>query len=537
VTSSDTGTTTYYPPATTVAAAETGAAEAAPVPAVVVTTSDTGTTTYYGRSADTPVAAAETGPALPPVVTTSDTGTTIYYPPAGSDTGAAAAPPGEANVASTASVAPAAAETAAAAPAVVTTSDTGTTTYYPPSDAGGTLAEKPAEATTSEQPAAASAEATPPAEAAPAPASTGTEATATQTAAATESTPATTQVAAGPEVPMMALPKLSGELHVLNWQGYGTDEAWAVEIFTQRTGVKVTHDYFNSEQEMLTKLRTSPGAYDVVLINSSFTPQAAAEGLIQPIDTGKITNFKDLNPQLRDAPVFVKDGKVYGISWVWGVTSIAYNTDVVTDKPDTIDLLWDAKYAGKVGWRDDAVEAVQMGALATGQDMNNPADLDKIKEKLKALKPQLKTFWSSEDEWNKAFAAHDFDVSVYWSGSAARSKKAFGLPVAFLVPKEGAIGWFDGLSIATNAPNPDAAHAFIDFMVSPEFYVRWDTSVGAPASANTVALGLEPADAFNRTVMGDPELQKRLQFMAPMPDERRKAFTDLWEEVKTYFTQ
>jgi spermidine/putrescine transport system substrate-binding protein len=336
---------------------------------------------------------------------------------------------------------------------------------------------------------------------------------------------------------MMALPTLSGELHVLNWQGYGTDEAWAVEIFTQRTGVKVVHDYFNSEQEMLTKLRTSPGAYDVVLINSSFTPTATAESLIQPIDTSKITNFKDLNPQLRDAPVFQKDGKVYGIAWVWGVTSIAYNTDKITDSPDTIELLWDPKYAGKVGWRDDAVEAVQMGALATGQDMNSPPDLDKIKEKLKALKPQIKTFWSSEDEWNKAFAAGDFEVSVYWSGSAARSKKAFKLPVAFMVPKEGAIGWFDGLSIATNAPNVEAAHAFIDFMVSPEFYVRWDTSVGAPASANTAALGLEPADAFNRTVMGDPELQKRLQFMAPLSDERRKAYTDLWEEVKTTFTQ
>ncbi|MBX6324130.1 MAG: extracellular solute-binding protein [Rhodospirillaceae bacterium] len=336
---------------------------------------------------------------------------------------------------------------------------------------------------------------------------------------------------------MMPLPKLSGELHVLNWQGYGTDEPWAIELFTQRTGVKVVHDYFTSEQEMLTKLRTSPGVYDVVLINSSFTPQAVSEGLIQPIDTSKITNFKDLNPQLRDAAVFHKDGNTYGISWVWGVTSVAYNTNVVTEKPDSIEILWDPKYAGRVGWRDDAVEAVQMAAIATGQDMNNPQDLDKIKEKLKALKPQIKTFWSSEDEWNKAFAAGDFDVSVYWSGSAARSKKAFNLPVAFVVPKEGAIGWFDGLSIAANAPNPEAAHAFIDFMVSPEFYVRWDTAVGAPASANTAALNMEPADAFNRTVMADPEMIKRLQFMAPLPDERRKAFSDLWEEVKTYFTQ
>src|SRR5882672_11655842 len=65
----------------------------------------------------------------------------------------------------------------------------------------------------------------------------------------------------------------AGELHVLNWQGYGTDEAWALKVFEERTGLKVIHDYFNSEQEMLTKLRTSPGTYDVVLINNTFTEQ------------------------------------------------------------------------------------------------------------------------------------------------------------------------------------------------------------------------------------------------------------------------
>ncbi|HRX36896.1 MAG TPA: spermidine/putrescine ABC transporter substrate-binding protein, partial [Aestuariivirga sp.] len=57
----------------------------------------------------------------------------------------------------------------------------------------------------------------------------------------------------------------AAEIRVLNWQGYGTDEAFAVEAFEKKTGTTVVHDYFTSEQEMLTKLRTNPGAYDVVL--------------------------------------------------------------------------------------------------------------------------------------------------------------------------------------------------------------------------------------------------------------------------------
>ena len=126
--------------------------------------------------------------------------------------------------------------------------------------------------------------------------------------------------------------RAAGEIKVLNWQGYGTDEAWALEMFEKQTGIKVVHDYFNSEQEMLTKLRTSPGTYDVVLINNIYVTDAAKEGLIQAIDTSKITNFADLTPSLRDCDRFVKDGKLYGVSWVWGVTSFAYNTEKVSER-------------------------------------------------------------------------------------------------------------------------------------------------------------------------------------------------------------
>jgi spermidine/putrescine transport system substrate-binding protein len=327
--------------------------------------------------------------------------------------------------------------------------------------------------------------------------------------------------------------RASGELHVLNWQGYGTDEAWALQIFEGRNAVKVVHDYFNSEQEMLTKLRTNPGVYDVVLINSSYTQQAAKEGLIQPIDTSQITNFKDLAPKLRDSDYLNTGGKTFGISWVWGVTSIAYSTEAIKTKPDSIEELWNPAHAGRVGWRDDPEEAVQFAAIALGQDPNNPSNLDAIKQKLLALKPQLKTLWSSEDEWNKHMSSKDFDIATYWSGSVTRSQKTYKLPVDFVIPKEGAIGWFDGLSIAANAPNAAMAAKFIDFMVSPEFYVKWDTDVGAPASANLVAMSQLPANAFNRTVLGAPDVQARLFFMAPVPDDRRNAYNELWEQVKT----
>lgn len=331
--------------------------------------------------------------------------------------------------------------------------------------------------------------------------------------------------------------KAEGELHVLNWQGYGTDEAWAVEMFEKATGIKVIHDYFTSEQEMLTKLRTAPGAYDVVLINSSFTATATAEGLLQGVDSSKISHWGDLIPAMRDHEYLNFDGQTWGVAWVWGMTGFGYNKDKFAAAPDSIMSLWDPALAGKLSMRDDAVEMVAFGAIATGQDMNHPTDLEAIKAKLLELKPQIKTFWASEDEWNKYFAAGQFDIAAYWSGSAARSATNAGLPVGFFIPAEGGIGWFDGLSIAAGAPNLDGAHAFIDFMVDPTFYVQWATTVGAPASANAVANGQLPDGDMGKEIHTDQAAIDRLTFMAPLTDEERQAYSDLWAEVKTELAQ
>lgn len=324
-------------------------------------------------------------------------------------------------------------------------------------------------------------------------------------------------------------------IRVLNWQGYGTDEAWALEAFAEKTGHTVEHEYFNSEQEMLTKLRTNPGTYDVVLINSAFTSQAAKEGLIQPVDMSKIANAAGLTPAMRDNANLVIDGDTYGVAWVWGATSFAVNTEKMDTIPDTIEVLWSPGVADRVGWRDDAVEAVQLAAIALGQDINNPSDLEAIREKLHALKPQIRTFWTSENDWNQYMSSGEFDLAVYWSGSASRSATHHGLPVEFVIPKEGAIGWLDGLSVAKDAPHPEAAQQFIDWMIDPEFYVKWDTDVGAPASANGEAMDKLPEDAFNRTVLGNPAVAEKLKFMGPIDDDMREKMLEVWQETKTYF--
>ena len=323
---------------------------------------------------------------------------------------------------------------------------------------------------------------------------------------------------------------LADEIRVLNWQGYGTDLGWAVEAYTKATGNTVVHEYFTSEQEMLTKLRTNPGAYDVVLINSAFTGQAQAEGLLAPIDPAKIANFKDVDPALAGNADLNPAGALYGVPWTWGLTSFAVNTGDFPATPTSISVFWDPAFKGRVSIRDDALEAVQFAALASGQNINDISDMAAVKAKLTELMPQIATFWGAETDWNQNMAAGQFAVATYWSGSAARSISE-GLPVAFVVPDEGAIGWLDGLSIPATSTHQDAALAFINWMIDPAFYVKWDAE-GAPATSNSAAAAALPETSFNRKVLGDPAVVAKVQFMRPVSDEKRAEYLALWQELK-----
>lgn len=326
----------------------------------------------------------------------------------------------------------------------------------------------------------------------------------------------------------------AGQITVLNWQGYGTDEAWSLTQFTEKTGISVVHDYYSSESEMLTKLRTNPGAYDLVVLNAARCAQAVAEDLLQPIDFAKVPNAATVDETLRSNPNFSKDGVGFAVPWVWGMTSLAIREG--KPKPESYKALADETYKGRVAMDDDAIINVGIGALMTGQDMNDPQDLAAVTEALKSIKPNVKLLWSTEDQWNKSFAANEFDLSVFWSGGSVRSKRNSKLPVEFVVPKEGAVGWVDGLGIPATAPNPEGALAFANWLIDPAFYVEWATKVGAPASSNSAALNSLPADDLSRQVH-NPEYLKTMSIMSALPDERREAFNNVWQEVKAFYAE
>jgi spermidine/putrescine transport system substrate-binding protein len=332
---------------------------------------------------------------------------------------------------------------------------------------------------------------------------------------------------------MPRLARAASEITVLNWQGYGTDEAWALKAFTEKTGITVKHDYFNSEEEMLTKVRLNPGVYDVVLANTARVKQLVAENLLEPANLDKVPNSAGLAPELKNHANLTVDGIPYGVAWLWGINALAYR-EGKGEKIDSFAALSDPAYKNRAALFDDAVTEIGVGALMTGQDINNPSDFNAIRDKLRAMKPNVKLLWTSEDQFDKAFSAGEFDLAVFWSGASVRSRKVFKLPLVFTIPKEGAIGWLDSLTVPASSTKKDEARTFINYMIDPDFYYQWATTVGAPASASSTAMAKLPEGDLNKEIH-KPEYLSKLQFMAALPDDRRQKILDLWEETKAFY--
>lgn len=320
------------------------------------------------------------------------------------------------------------------------------------------------------------------------------------------------------------------ELVVVNWKDYGSDNPELMKSFEEKCNCKIVHEYMASEEELLTRLRTGGvGKIDVVLPNSSILPVAIEEGLLEKIDVDKIENYQYVNPKFKNLPENSKDGDVYAIPWVWGSTSIAYNPELVTEEIDSIQVFWDEKYKGQIAIRDDFNDAVMIAAIALNDDPNNPSDLNKIKEKLLEQKPLNRTYWKTGDEFSKLFANKQIAIGLAWSGQSASMKKE-GVPLKYVIPKEGAIGWVDNWAIVKDAPHKDLALEFINYMIGKEFQTNWVNS-GGPAPVNTQVVDALDPD-FVQEMGLDEESISKLFFISYHPEEVKKAWNELWHEVK-----
>ncbi len=347
---------------------------------------------------------------------------------------------------------------------------------------------------------------------------------------------------------VLASPLLAKEqvVRVYNWSDY-IDET-VLDDFTRETGIKVVYDVYDSNEILETKLLTGKSGYDVVFPSGNFLARQIKAGVFQKLDRAQLPNWKNLDPQIMHRVEGYDPGNLYGVVYMWGTTGIAYNDKLVkarmADAPvDSWSLVFDpaiTKTFADCGIfmldaPDEMVPAV-LNILGENPDSKDPKVLAKAEPVLMGVRPYVRKFHSSETI--NAIANGDICLAVMWSGdagiAASRAEEAGkDFKVHFSIPKEGAQMWFDLMAIPKDAPNPQAAHAFINFLMRPEIIAR-ASNVVTYANANAAAkpfMNKEIVD--NPVVYPPPDVQAKLFVITPFDQASQRTLTRLWQKVKS----
>lgn len=280
---------------------------------------------------------------------------------------------------------------------------------------------------------------------------------------------------------------LEDKVSLYTWSDY--DSPKLLEAFTKKKGPRVVVDAFNSNEELVAKLVAARGTsgYDIVVPTGPFILPMAENGLLERLNLDLIPNFKTMNPDFIHRSFDPKNE--YSICKAWGTTGFVYDKTVIKRELRT--------------WAD-FIDAAQHEASGKTSLVDDPAPLCGI------------YFWSHGIDWNTTDTKHLDDCEVFMTTKIAPHVSTFdSAPGGQIIPQAAAalvqvyngdartgisssknperwqwvLGapateiWMDNWAIARGAPHPEAAHAFINFIIAPEVqvtqidYIGYDTGV------------------------------------------------------------
>jgi len=347
----------------------------------------------------------------------------------------------------------------------------------------------------------------------------------------------------------LAVPALAADevVNVYNWSDY-IDES-ILEDFTAETGIEVRYDVFDSNELLETKMLAGGSGYDVVVPTGTFLSRQIEAGAFQKLDKSKLPHMGNMWDAISARTAPYDPDNAYSINYMWGTTGIGYNVDKVRevlgdDAPvGSLALIFDPANAEKLAEcgihiLDAPTEIIPAALKYLGEDPNShdPDVIAKTEDVLMGLRPHVQKFHSSE--YINALANGDICVAFGWSGDVlqARDRAAEadnGVEIAYYAPSEGALMWFDNMAIPVDAPNPDAAHKFINFILDAQ-------NMAAASNYVYYANGnLASQELLNEDVIGDGAIYPDEATLANLysvtayePKLNRKV-TRLWTKVKT----
>lgn len=327
-------------------------------------------------------------------------------------------------------------------------------------------------------------------------------------------------------------------LYLYNWGDY--IDPTLIDEFQAESGVKVVVDTFETNEDMIAKVRAGGSGYDVVVPSDYAVQVMVAENLLEPLDRSKLSNFGNLDPALLG--LYFDKENTHSLPYLYGTTGIAYNRTAFPNGVESWSALFDPAQLeavrGKASMLDDEREAPGAALHYLGESMNatDPALLAKVRELLLAQKPFLAAYNSGN--FQRLLASGEYVIAQAVSGDALLARRGLedefsGNPdIAFVIPKEGGTIWMDNLAILADSPNKEAAHRFIDFMLRPEVGARNAEYAGylTPNKAARELLSEDLKALYAEGFAPDEQTYERLEWIER--GEGSKVFGELWAEVK-----
>ncbi|MAY86120.1 MAG: spermidine/putrescine ABC transporter substrate-binding protein PotF [Pseudooceanicola sp.] len=337
------------------------------------------------------------------------------------------------------------------------------------------------------------------------------------------------------------------EVRVYNWSDYIDENLLAK--FEEETGIELIYDVFDSNEVLETKMLAGGSGYDVVVPTGTFLQRQIAAGSFQKLDKDKLPNLSNMWDVIADRTSKYDPGNEYAINYMWGTTGIGVNEAKVKevlgeDAPVTSwDLVFKPENMEKlaecgVHFLDAPAEMIPAALNYIGEDpdSHDPEVIEKAEGVFMPIRGYIQKFHSSE--YINALANGDICVAVGWSGDIlqARDRAAEadnGVEIAYYAPDEGAQMWFDQMAIPVDAPNPEAAHTFLNFIMDAQ-------NMAAASNYVYYANGNKASQEFlEEDVIGDPAIYPTEAAMnntfttTPYPAKVQRVVTRLWTKIKS----
>jgi spermidine/putrescine transport system substrate-binding protein len=324
-------------------------------------------------------------------------------------------------------------------------------------------------------------------------------------------------------------------LAIFNWAQYLNPDN--KKLFTSLYKVtNLTEDDYPSNEEMLAKLQAGgTGQYDIVVPTGYMVEIMVKGGLAEAIDLSKVPNYQFVDDRFKNLPFDTGAGGPHYIAKDWGTTGFGYHAKFVSEKPASWADFWTlttSKYSGKVNVLDSAPEVIGAALKKNGYSYNSidPTELQRALKDLLALKPHLASISST---YIPQMESGDFVMALGWNGdfSAIKGNKS-SADTVYIIPTEGSEFWVDTWVIPKDAPHPDAAHAFLNFILTPGVQAK-ETDYTYYASGESAA-----TPCIDQTISGDPSIYPAQDVVAKLEAAKdlgngTKLRDQIWTQFKS----